>query len=413
MDGLDIDVALWQSGGHNADNGGQNMRRRTVLSAFAVGAAATLAGRADAAFAAESLTADDEKTIHSIVLSYFQRRANTITEAGRRISVADWRGSSTAALARHLDDEMPSLFAGHSLATKAHGGYSKAETSVEITFRSVTADEALVDVVEYTTLYFAGRHPVGEPASRYRLVHSVRLIRAAPNRWVLSELAVVSDGALPPLTQPHLDRAGRKRDTALPALSQALGIPSTTDPEAAHRRPPTTFASQYDHDAMIRYAAIWALGRNSVFPDYHNAGGDCTNFLSQIMLNGGWATVGPPGRATRSKWFYGPTLDDCSYTWGAANNFHSFARTYAQRLKVVANVYYCQDSDVVQYDWEGNDSMDHTQFVSNNYYDEQIVELYMTQHDNDYYLRPITEILADVRRSYPNFKTYGMSHTVW
>jgi hypothetical protein len=87
--------------------------------------------------------------IHSIILSYFQRRTNAITEAGRQISAADWRESSTAMLGRRLEDEMPSLFAGRSLAITAHGGYSRAETSVEITFRTATANEALVDVEEY------------------------------------------------------------------------------------------------------------------------------------------------------------------------------------------------------------------------------------------------------------------------
>jgi hypothetical protein len=100
-------------------------------------------------------------------------------------------------------------------------------------------------------------------------------------------------------------------------------------------------------------------------------------------------------------------------TWGAANNFHSFAITYSQRLEVVGNVYWCQDSDIVQYDWTADNSIDHTQFVTNNVYDEQTVELYMTQHDNDYLNRPISEILADLSRTYPNFRTYGMSHTVW
>jgi Putative amidase domain len=164
---------------------------------------------------------------------------------------------------------------------------------------------------------------------------------------------------------------------------------------------------------MIRYSIMWWDGRNPIFPDYHDLGGDCTNFVSQMMLMGGWETAGPPGQATRSKWFWGSTVDDCSFTWGAANNFHSFAITYSQRLEVVGNVYWCQDSDIVQYDWTADNSIDHTQFVTNNVYNEQTVELYMTQHDNDYLNRPISEILADLSRTYPNFRTYGMSHTVW
>lgn len=75
-------------------------------------------------------------------------------------------------------------------------------------------------------------------------------------------------------------------------------------------------------------------------------------------------------------------------------------------------MYWCQDSDIVQYDWTADNSIDRTQFVTNNIYNEQTVELYMTQHDNDYLNRPISEILAALSRTYPNFRTYGMSHTV-
>jgi hypothetical protein len=381
---------------------------------MAVGTGAVLLGKVDAAFAAESLASDDVKAIHSIVGSYFQRRADAIAETGRRMSAASWRESTTATFGRRLDNDVPSLFDGRDLATKAHGGYSGAETSVELAIRTVTANEVLVDVEERTSLYFAGRHPVGKPASIYRLNHAVRLTRIAPNRWALADATVTSDGALPPLTQPHLDRAGRKRTEASGATLGALGAASATNRDASLVKPPIRqLASRYYHEDMVRYASSWALGRNPSFPDYHNLGGDCTNFVSQIMLAGGWETVGPPGQSTRSKWFYGPTADDCSYTWGGANNFHSFAITYAQRFKVVEDVYYCQDSDVVQYDWTADNSMDHTQFVSDNVYDEHTVELYMTQHDNDYIDRPISEILADVGRTYPNFKTYGMTYTVW
>ncbi|MEU4157859.1 amidase domain-containing protein [Actinoplanes sp. NPDC026670] len=383
-----------------------------MLGALSAGSGMAMLGAPRPAAAAASLSADDITAIRAIVHEYFQKRADGVTRAGRRISTATWRSHGTRAFADNLENDVPSLFDGRGLADTSHGGYAGAETSVKLTVRAATGNEVTLAVQEITSLHFAGRRPRSGPASVYRLDHTVRLTRQTSNRWELADAVVDSDGALPPLTQPRLSRTGRKRGTG--ATGAALGPASAVDRESVTQRTPMRLmADRYYHGDMQRYAAAWALGRNPAFPDYHGYGGDCTSFLSQIMWAGGWETVGPPGRATRSKWFYGGTVDECSYTWGAATNFHSFAITYSQRLKYQQNLYYCYDTDVIQYDWDVNNTIDHTQFVSENVYDEQSVELYMTQHDNDYHLRPLTEILADLASNGIVYKAYGMSHTVW
>lgn len=42
----------------------------------------------------------------------------------------------------------------------------------------------------------------------------------------------------------------------------------------------------YDRGAAVRYAHIWAYGRNPRFYDYESIGGDCTNFASQCLYAG-------------------------------------------------------------------------------------------------------------------------------
>ncbi|MEV7624623.1 amidase domain-containing protein [Actinoplanes sp. NPDC089786] len=367
-----------------------------------------------AAHAATALAADDLTAFRGIVQSYFQNRAIGITQAGKRLTSADWRQSSISAFGVATDDEAPEILAGGDLARKAHGGYAGAHATVSLTIRSASAHEVVLGVEELTSLGFAGAHPPHIPESRYRLVHEVRLVRDRSRGWLLADARVESDGALPPLTQPRLDRAGRRSAAASAIVGPAAGPASEVAPvHVATRR--ERLDSVYNHDEMIRYAATWATSRNPDFPDYHNNGGDCTSFVSQIMFRGGWAQIGPPGQSTLSKWFYGSTVNTCSYTWGAAANWHSFATLYAARFEAVSNVYYCQDSDVVQYDWNitADDKINHTQFVSNNYYDEHTVELYMTQHDNDYSYRPLSEILADVSVKYPRMQVYGLTHSVW
>ena len=42
----------------------------------------------------------------------------------------------------------------------------------------------------------------------------------------------------------------------------------------------------YNRDAAVAYARKWALGRNPLYYDFQNIGGDCTNFASQCIYAG-------------------------------------------------------------------------------------------------------------------------------
>ena len=46
------------------------------------------------------------------------------------------------------------------------------------------------------------------------------------------------------------------------------------------------FVDGYNRFAAVNYAHRWAYGRNPMFYDYENIGGDCTNFASQCILAG-------------------------------------------------------------------------------------------------------------------------------
>ncbi len=46
------------------------------------------------------------------------------------------------------------------------------------------------------------------------------------------------------------------------------------------------YLSPYDRAAAVRYAHLWAYGRNPRFYDYEDIGGDCTNFASQCLYAG-------------------------------------------------------------------------------------------------------------------------------
>ena len=63
----------------------------------------------------------------------------------------------------------------------------------------------------------------------------------------------------------------------------------------------------YNREEAIKYAATWAFKRNPQYYDFHDIGGDCTNFVSQCIFAGakvmnytptfGWYYISPEDRA--------------------------------------------------------------------------------------------------------------------
>jgi len=72
------------------------------------------------------------------------------------------------------------------------------------------------------------------------------------------------------------------------------------------------------------YALDWCQKRNPAFPDYSSSnggGGDCTNFVSQVMLAGGW-TVSWGSLLSPTSWWSGNKKS--TYSWSVAQTFRIY-----------------------------------------------------------------------------------------
>jgi hypothetical protein len=81
---------------------------------------------------------------------------------------------------------------------------------------------------------------------------------------------------------------------------------------------------KFDRYAAAAYAVRYALTPNSAYPPYQN---DCTSFVSQCMLAGGWTMIGGSAwdRQDDDAWWWGKSMfSKASYTWGGAHNFSKF-----------------------------------------------------------------------------------------
>jgi hypothetical protein len=194
-------------------------------------------------------------------------------------------------------------------------------------------------------------------------------------------------------------------------------LPSTSLPPPTTNSPPSSKLSRkhhadlsakhsftspqpgnYDRYTAINYAKAHALSYNSAFKTFNN---DCTNFVSQSLLAGGWQMV--LGYYTHNDvWWYscalpGGLVCHASYTWGAAYNFHEFLGTSpGQRTNYVSYFGDVDQGDIIFADWDAPDGhhpdgrIDHVMFVTGK---DTEGNLYISQHTNDRLDRPMAQVI--------------------
>lgn len=149
----------------------------------------------------------------------------------------------------------------------------------------------------------------------------------------------------------------------------------------------------YNREKAREYALKWAITANKAYYNYINDGGDCTNFVSQVLRAGGLEFVGSKENATSIKsWFYySSNLPNRSSTWTAANPFNlhfgkEYKRAYNYREYKIEDALNNWDDiyssiyigDIVQYSRPNNIAF-HSQAITDLIDNKTI---YFSQHSN-------------------------------
>lgn len=109
----------------------------------------------------------------------------------------------------------------------------------------------------------------------------------------------------------------------------------------------------YDRQKAVNYARKYALSPN---PAYKLADNDCTNFVSQCVLEGGWTmlggTDGDGDRKNYDVWWYGEkkgwfSSTFWSWTWANAEYFAKFLET-SKRATSAADASTLDLGDIIQ-----------------------------------------------------------------
>lgn len=355
--------------------------RRAILRATGAGAALAIIPLAASA---------STSTLASIARAFLAGRADRVTSnAGTRTVIP-----MTSAMRSRFDTAVDKLQSNRQLVSDLHGGYSRANTDVVITSSSISTLSATIKVRESTALYFSFRNPGAPASTAYVAEHEFDFVRVSGS-WHISAVRYQCPNAHSiPITQfedeipSHLiPRPAALSSMSISGESRSAGF---TDSGRAGSAEPAIASStaSYNYDSIISYAVRWYDGYNSAYPRWND---DCTNFVSQCLRAGGWATVGSypsDSRTDNRKWWYGSYTTTSSYSWSASENWHQFAlgsgRTY-----ILSGIGSLGHGDVLAYDFDHSGSKDHVQLCTA----VSSTEKFMTQHSGGYRDRPLTEIL--------------------
>lgn len=265
--------------------------------------------------------------------------------------------------------------------------HTRAEVTVTPGKAEAKDGRATLRLTEATSLFYPDARDDEPKAEEYALDHTLTFTRGATGGWALAaDLPDLGTGDVTTyLAPPKAEKPaeGSEDEGGRPARS------GTARPAQPANRDKPTLAAGYDYWLMTDYANKYWKHANS---DYRTYGNDCTNFVSQAVHAGGWRETSGSifNRKSNKKWFYGSHTWTTSYTWAGAENWYWFATKHSQRTKSLDNVWKLSGADVLQADWDRDNTIDHTMIVTA----ANSQDVYLTYHTSNTHNRKLSNLLA-------------------
>lgn len=119
----------------------------------------------------------------------------------------------------------------------------------------------------------------------------------------------------------------------------------------------------YNREKAVIYAHKWAYLRNPDYYDFSFIGGDCTNFISQILY-AGFSVMD----YREYGWYY-RSVNDRSYSWTGVNELYKYLtdNNDKQTPKArICGISEAETGDIVQIRFKNSDRFSHTLFIVDN-----------------------------------------------
>ena len=152
-----------------------------------------------------------------------------------------------------------------------------------------------------------------------------------------------------------------------------------------------TYQAQTPVDQQLSYAlAHWNNYNTAQYGDLNPVGGDCANFVSQTLIARGWQM--------NSDWYNHDAAADWSPAWGYVPAMDDYFRENAAQLGLTEYSFDQRDKikvgDIVMFDWNDNDSLDHVQIVSAVENVDGQIKIKMVGHNEDSDYRDLDEAIT-------------------
>ncbi len=152
-------------------------------------------------------------------------------------------------------------------------------------------------------------------------------------------------------------------------------------------KPVATDGKTYTYQVVtpVDQQLAYAMANNyntAQYGDLNPVGGDCANFVSQTLIARGWQM--------NSDWYNHDAAADWSPAWGYVPAMDNYFRENAATLGLTEYSFDQRDKiklgDIVMFDWNDNDSLDHVQIVTGVHDVNGKITIQMAGHneDNDY-----------------------------
>ena len=144
-------------------------------------------------------------------------------------------------------------------------------------------------------------------------------------------------------------------------------------------------------DKQLAYAmAHWKNYNTAEYGDLNPVGGDCANFVSQTLIARGWQM--------NDDWYNHDAAEDWSPAWGYVPAMDAYFRANAAQLGLTKYSFDQRDKikvgDIVMFDWNDNDSLDHVQIVSAVQNVNGQIKIKMVGHNEDSDYRDLDEAIT-------------------
>jgi hypothetical protein len=152
----------------------------------------------------------------------------------------------------------------------------------------------------------------------------------------------------------------------------------------------------FNNQAALAYARRWALARNPNYADYETLGGDCTAFMSQILIAGGARMNHTPNTG----WYY-RSLNDHSPSWTGVPFMHTFLAQntstgpYGSQLPLDQ----VQPGDIIQLKFSHKPQFSHSLFVLSAGDPISPENILIAAHSYDAIDRPLSSYVYEAARA--------------